>query len=678
MKLKDIFNRKVRDEKKKYKFYKLPNYVITSEFLDLFSDEEIRNQIYNYIKNTNIDIETYNNFIELYRSNENLAMDYINYNIALPKQVLDFKDFSASYIVFECINFQKKYGDIVIPYLKKDYDFYRELLIDTEFVDTIGVEFALKFPNEMLEIKEYYPKKLNMKCLSILCNLLKNGYINQYNNAMEILSLKNIDTIFVEMLFKNGFDTNLIQDFINKDIFNKDNCMHRIRNYSSENYRELRNKFFETLYEINIINNDLEKAKVSLFESLFGICDIEYMEQYKKIIKNNKFENMIDIAISLKKCNSISDLNALYNKIDFDSVDFYSELEELCRYDLDKKIFHPSLVSKKTGEDGIDIIDNSTCDLSTFTCLIHGIHVSNHGGNISIAKKIINNPDLWLNEGIDGKKGSNIISCSLVSECDFVPFTGGSEDMLLLGFDKLDDIPIIKISEDDGMTSMSSSYEVKKNHMESYDLPSQMFNNRKNLISKGGSTYHNEIALARQKMIPSFILSVINWNNRNFPINDRMKKWAKEFNIPIVQIDFKIVYERALKELDELINRISQVGCTLEDFKKINLLVHTMNNYKYSNYNFFDLFMNIIDKNLSIGTESLINEILEIKKEYDQGFYKCIISGGLPNDSSVKDWQRTEEQRKKILSNKFKLVGERINSFNQSDSLMESNDAFGM
>lgn len=679
MKLKDIFNKKVRDEKKKYKFYKLPDYVITSEFLDLFPDEEIRNKIYDYIKNMNIDIETYNNFIELYRSNKNLAMEYINYNIALPKQILDFKDFSA-FIVFECIDFQKKYGDIVIPYLKKDYAFYRKLLIDTEFVNTIGVEFALKFPNEMLQIKEYYPKKLNMKCLSILCNLLKNGHINQYNNAMEILSLKNIDTIFVEMLFENGFDVNLIRDFINEDVFNKNKCMSQIRNYSRENYRELRKKFFKTLYEINIKNNDLEKAKDNLYLSLFGACDIGYMEQYKKIIKNNKFENMIDIAFSLKKCNSISDLNTLYNKIDFDSVDFYSELEELCRRDLDKKIFHPSLVRKKTGQDGIDIIDNSTCDLSMFTCLIHGIHVSSSGGNIPIAEKIINNPDLWLNEGIEGEKGSNIISCSLVSECDFAPFTTGSEDMLLLGFDKLDNIPIIQISGNDGMTSMSSSYEVKKRHIESYDLPSQMFNNRKNLISKGGSPHHNEIALARQNVIPSFILSVINWNNRNFPINDRMKKWAKEFNIPIVQIDFKIVYERALKELDELINRISQVGCTLEDFKKINLLVHTMNNYKYSDYNFFDLFMNIIDKNLSIGTESLINEILEIKKEYDQGFYKCIISGGLPSDSSVKYWQRTEmmEQRKKILSDKFILAQERLKELYKKDSLEDSNTGFSM
>jgi len=81
----------------------------------------------------NLDIETYNTLLQLYKSNKELAKDYINYNVLIPKEVLNFKYLPTYYVVAECINFQEKYGDIVISYLKENFDFYRQLLNNKEF-----------------------------------------------------------------------------------------------------------------------------------------------------------------------------------------------------------------------------------------------------------------------------------------------------------------------------------------------------------------------------------------------------------------------------------------------------------------------------------------------------------------------------------------------------------------
>ena len=81
MKLIDIFSKKVRDEKKKYGWRKLPDYVITSEFLRFFPNEELREKIYtsNYVTTR----ENYNALIELYKINKNYAIESIRGNIRI-------------------------------------------------------------------------------------------------------------------------------------------------------------------------------------------------------------------------------------------------------------------------------------------------------------------------------------------------------------------------------------------------------------------------------------------------------------------------------------------------------------------------------------------------------------------------------------------------------------------
>jgi len=681
MKLKDIFNKKLRDEKKRMKIHSLPDYVITSEFLDLFPDKEIRNKIYAYIKNMNLDIETYNTLLQLYKSNKELAKDYINYNVLIPKEVLNFKYLPTYYVVAECINFQEKYGDIVISYLKENFDFYRQLLNNKEFIEAVGIEFALKFPDEMLQIMEYYPNVLNFECLSTVCDLLKEGKTQQYNKAVEILSLKNINDIVVELLFKNDFDKTLIQDFIedNEFVISSLNsklfpvCGGEINSFIDlkNKYRQLRNKYLETEYEINIAKHDLKAAKNTLYKKLFdGRSNIEHIKSYKEKSKSIKLDKMIETAVELEKCDSINELINIHNNASFDFLDCFREAENLYKYDLEELVFHPSEELGKKDEDGILIIDNSTCDLSTFTFLIHKFFKG--ASNQSISQKIIDNPNLWINDGIDGKKGSNTISCSLVSENKFNLFGGEEKEMILLGFDEFKDIPILSVSSQDSGTPVVSYFEVdKENNIKALnDTPSQMF-------SKYNSSLHNEVAIGRKGVKPTFILSMLNYKGKDFPIDDRMKKWAKEFTIPIVQIDFKVVYERARREFDELINKISQFGCTLEDYKNILKYIRTMKYYSLNlNFNLFDLFASIMDKNLSIGNVELINEILKIKDEFNS----IIIEDGLPASFNVKDWEKAKirEQRKKVLFDKFILAEKRLQELYKKDSLEDPNTGFSM
>jgi len=681
MKLKDIFNKKLRDEKKRMKIHSLPDYVITSEFLDLFPDKEIRNKIYAYIKNMNLDIETYNTLLQLYKSNKELAKDYINYNVLIPKEVLNFKYLPTYYVVAECINFQEKYGDIVISYLKENFDFYRQLLNNKEFIEAVGIEFALKFPDEMLQIMEYYPNVLNFECLSTVCDLLKEGKTQQYNKAVEILSLKNINDIVVELLFKNDFDKTLIQDFIedNEFVISSLNsklfpvCGGEINSFIDlkNKYRQLRNKYLETEYEINIAKHDLKAAKNTLYKKLFdGRSNIEHIKSYKEKSKSIKLDKMIETAVELEKCDSINELINIHNNASFDFLDCFREAENLYKYDLEELVFHPSEELGKKDEDGILIIDNSTCDLSTFTFLIHKFFKG--ASNQSISQKIIDNPNLWINDGIDGKKGSNTISCSLVSENKFNLFGGEEKEMILLGFDEFKDILILSVSSQDSGTPVVSYFEVdKENNIKALnDTPSQMF-------SKYNSSLHNEVAIGRKGVKPTFILSMLNYKGKDFPIDDRMKKWAKEFTIPIVQIDFKVVYERARREFDELINKISQFGCTLEDYKNILKYIRTMKYYSLNlNFNLFDLFASIMDKNLSIGNVELINEILKIKDEFNS----IIIEDGLPASFNVKDWEKAKirEQRKKVLFDKFILAEKRLQELYKKDSLEDPNTGFSM
>ena len=220
MKLKDIFNKKVRDEKKKYNFYNLPSYVITSEFLEFFPDEEIRNQIYSTVdqdQNLNFTTkENYNNLIELCKVNKDFGIGVAKSGHVVDKEELEnLKELNWYGFNFDMYKscgkqiliYKEKYGDIVMPYLKENYDLYSNLL--NKFNGDIDLKWCLENPSEFDFLKnldygkseiEYLKKFINEERFDDyekIKELVKNGY-NLY--ILEMLEYYNFDDEIIRLL----------------------------------------------------------------------------------------------------------------------------------------------------------------------------------------------------------------------------------------------------------------------------------------------------------------------------------------------------------------------------------------------------------------------------------------------------------------------------------------------
>ena len=335
--------------------------------------------------------------------------------------------------------------------------------------------------------------------------------------------------------------------------------------------------------------------------------------------ETEKMKYYLDILKEINMCSNISELEMVRKKIDFDNIDFYKEYEECLRKNVKQTCFKPNLEGIKANSEGIYIIDNSNCDLTSFNFLIHCMAPWEMSNNRDLAKEVIDNPQLWDSKT---ENSSSILSCSMVSDYAFNVFSMYEKDKIILGFSSIDDIPIIASMMIDAGTLSNNGNKIfnRNNNIKSFvtfpsDLTSKYrFDGR-----------HNEVALGRQGVKPSFIISYLNYNGKDLPIDDRMKKWAKYFNIPIVQIDFKLIYEKSKEDYDNIINIISNEGCNLENFKKLIYDINKMKNYNVNLIpDLFDLINEIIRKNISIGSYELIDEsisIIEMAIENEYNIY---------------------------------------------------------
>lgn len=684
MKLKDIFNRKVRDEKKKYKFYKLPNYVITSEFLDLFSDEEIRNQIY-ATKGSAADFitkENYDNLIKLCKINNDFGIETAKLNHIVSQEELKyFKElakYNFDYLQIirhgnKILEYKNKYGDIVIPYLKKDYNLYSKLLDKKAYCSEIDLNWALKNPNEAMFIYELGPEKrklileaLNNDTYDIVKKLLIDGFNSEIINIFKFYN----------------YDEKVIDLFKSKNIYN----ISDIPDHSTLS------KIGKLICDYNIY---IAKKEGNLNELKTNLCRKYFDKDYNKIISlfsryeksGVTFSNRVnEMLIFIKKVMEAKKIEDIPNEsIDFTSEEFIKEIYNNFKIIMKKENFKTSdykedLIIK----DGVKIINGD--NIKNFNMMIHVMSKKSKetSPNFKLGNKLKEHPELWENSN-----GSNNLCCSIISEHSMYCFGNGfSNADLVLGFDNFENYDFIGAESIDRGTNMRGAGAINKDYKYSsntYDFyfPSELtnftlekpINRNQGEIGLGG---YNEVTLVRTKYVkPSYILTTINFDNKNYKksIDEGTIKWAKFYDIPIVQLDGDILYKNAVKTLDEKVNVMSQGRVNIDTFDEFMKAVKTISFTKDKRIDVLDIVIKLIDKNINNLSINQTEEYLKIINKY-----KAYIINEFSENISFDAYSGEQsfiQSRKKQLSDKILLLKARRERF-KNDNTLSNNDGLSM
>lgn len=688
MKLKDIFNKKVRDEKKKYKFYKLPDYVITSEFLNLFPDEEIRNKIYdysNYDSANFITKENYNTLIELSKINKDFGIESVKLGYIVSQEELKYfkelakYDFDFLQIIkhaTKILEYKNKYGDIVIPYLKKDYNLYSELLDKKDYYSEMDLNLALKNPSESMFI---IYNKLTPKERNLLLEALKNDTYH-----------------IVKKLLIDGFSVQII------NIFKFYNYNEKIINlFKSKNIYELSNiTEHSTLNQIGKLICDyniyIAKKEGNLNELKANLCRKYFNKDYNTIISLfSKYEKngvmfssrANEILIFIKKVMEAKKIEDVPKEsINFTSEEFIKEIYNNFKNIMKKENFKASdykqdLIIKN----GVKIIKGD--HIKKFNMMVHVISTKSEktSPNFKLGNKLKEDPELWENSN-----GSNNLCCSIISEYSMYCFGNGfSNADLVLGFDNFENYDFLDSKNQDRSTNMrgtgatDENYEYSTNSYDFY-LPSELtnctltkpINNNQAEIGQGG---YNEITLARTKYVkPSYILTTVNFDNKNYKksIDEVAIKWAKFYDIPIVQLDGDILYKNAIRIFDEKLNTMIQGKVNIDNFDEFMKAVKIISFTKDKRIDILDVIINLIDKNINNLSVNQIEEYLKIINKYD-AYIISEFSEKIKFNFVIDEMNFIQTREKQLADKILLLKGKREKLINE-DTLSNHNSGFSI
>jgi len=694
MKLKDIFNKKVRDEKKKYNFYNLPSYVITSEFLEFFPDEEIRNQIYSTVdqdQNLNFTTkENYNTLIELCKINKNFGIGAAKrYYVVCKEELEKFEELNKYGFDFDMcelcgkklLKYKDKYGNIVMPYLKKDYNLYGELLND--FNNDMDLKWCLENPSEFYfihKVSDYHIREFMKKNIN-------EGRFDDYKKIKELVK-NGYDLYILEMLKYYNFNDEIIGLLDNKKIKSEEDILI----ISSQNM-DKRNIFdLKCDYEINkyLNENSIERAIDILNEKYF-------VSRFKEKIENI-FENLKEMGINdfLKEMyNKFKELNSKKTKEEvitfinqndgvLDRFKFDFEIGRYLNKDLNKVAFNPKDYNY-TIKDGVKIIDFDNNDLSTFNMMVHVIsdrskEVSGLNGKFSLI--LPEHPELWVDRS---EVHSDTLSCSMISEYHMKFFGNANKANIILGFSDFDSDSIIMIHSGDAGTNMKGSgkvYDYKTDYASLFNSSTNTFPSKilagKESINwyNHGSDSYNEIAIGRNingvSKRPSYILTLTNFllPKANKPMDETAIKWAKYYDIPIVQLDGKKLYKSAQKRLDEFVSNFENKVITERDFNELLKIRKIIEITSGKATNVYQMLVNVIDKNMKIGNIESMSETLQIIQNYGDLISNDIEING--NPEIYAENIALYEQRKSVIDEKIEILNKMKTSLENNDSYSET------
>ena len=413
--------------------------------------------------------------------------------------------------------------------------------------------------------------------------------------------------------------------------------------------------------------------------------------------KSKIFENLKEMKINdfLKEMYvKFKELNSLKTKeevIDFikqndgvlDRFKFDFELGKYLNKDLNKVSFNPKDYNY-TIKDGVKIIDFDNNDLSNFNMMVHVISDRSNvvGLNGKFSLILPEHPELWVDRS---EVHSDTLSCSMISEYHMKFFGHVNEANIILGFSDFDSDSIIMISTRDGATDMKGSgkeYDYKTNYASLFDsstntFPSKILGGKERINwSNGDYDSYNEIAIGRNtngvSKRPSYILTLTNFllPKANKPMDETAIKWAKYYDIPIVQLDGKKLYMSAQKRLDEFVSNFENKVITERDFNELLKIRKIIEITSGKATNVYQMLVNVIDKNMKIGNIESMSETLQIIQNYGDLISNDIEING--NPEIYAENIALYEQRKSVIDEKIEILNKMKTSLENNDSYSET------
>ena len=620
----DILNFNVRKEIKRKKHENLPSYiVINKQFLKLFPEIKTREKIYEFYSENQSD---YNALLEFAKLDDKLANSLLTRNILINNDILknlkiikkyglDDKFVSNNTLIIKVEKYIEEYGEIIVPYLNKNLDDTISFLEIYSKYSGVDLEFALENKNIYI-----YLKTLPVNKREILKTSIENKNIEEYEK-IKVLINEGFDVDIINIFKYYNYDKDIIKIFMDNRIFKKvdlEKCMN--------------NQILEFKIDYAIKKKDIGLLKENILIKFFGSSmtydtikkymdnSLNLKEEYK-----NYFEKAYELVVEIKNAKTIEELINLYNE---NSSKFDENLYKKITYNSWKNCLKKLITKDNKLEDkinsNVDIIDGS--DITNFNLLIHTIGKKSIGPNASFGNKLGSNPELWENN-TEGK--SNNISCSLISEYNMFVFTYFDKADVIIGFNDIKNTQILNASNCDAMTNMETGTDFSFDNnilpwdVSSWRLPESILNSAlhcKDTVSRS----YNEIVLGRNEFgvvkKPDYILCTKNFENSLYvkPIDENSKKWAKYYDIPILQLDGNTLYRQAIENFNKTLEIISKGDISLNIFDELMKSIKTFFFTKGKKIDILEILKQFINKNKENLDDEKISSILKIIEKYGE------------------------------------------------------------
>lgn len=442
---------------------------------------------------------------------------------------------------------------------------------------------------------------------------------------------------------------------------------------------KLYNLYFEVIPESEFNNqpNEFYKEKISylLFDCGINYIKSKFENAWKEIFENAKSNKNEELLNSMKIFELLwwhdtnkKELKNFYLKYKKEKIlkkdEIFNQLLSTYSQKLNHGLFNPKNISDEIGIHGDyevtyipykdkkikKIIVRDPNFYMDVTNVIDWSGISSKNRKIiEISQKVIKNPKLYSTI----QDGSNTVCTSLINRKKMRTF---SHPIVTGGFSKIDYQRLILTKNGDARTKDR----VEKNSIGSFESISNMLSSSSSLCETGYNevTYHRHYYDDGEWKSQKFDYMVLcpnsKWSHKKI---EPALEFAYTFDIPLVEIDSKFMYEYSRRELEQLVFQLYQSTnvITLSDVCKIIELISSMNSFlprdQYVEYCFTD----IMDYIISWGNKKYTYEDLE---ELENIFHSHITSSTfLINDIKYSSKEIDEVYTTPIFKEKVEALG---------------------
>lgn len=514
-------------------------------------------------------------------------------------------------------------SDESIEIIKKLYDSNVKLFTTLNF-DLVKSDLFIQFNLEML--KHITSLEKVQKDLLNLDDKKRDIFIFMINNFSNNIYWPPYFSALLKNLNSNEFDSLIsdinINDLEQKDLIrlssiltSKKNNLNITTQEQLKNYDNILNQMVLNSSDINEYKNavllqkfniSLDEAKILCQKYCFDLDGLKTDDTFLEVLKNIK-----GIVLS----NSVEGINNIVNNISsiyLEYPNYQSLSQNLYEEDYNKHLFDPSKIEGKI-VDGVKIVDAGTefCMISRADGAFTGDR-SNINTNYSVT---------W-NAPV---RTSYSFSNSHISNSRLFMYALQSQKGLLTyAFNNLHKNAIVENALGDNATMITRTktidpraYDDEKSiRPYTFDGCGQRFLPFNSMIDHSSRSVHTEITLERfyydengneKRVEPSYIVyTKIDDNFENDDLYKKSFKAAKEFNIPLVIIDFKKVLE---SERNKMIHYINQ-PLSLDNIKKA-IQIYSNNSIQRLNENYQSILNSYFPPNTC---ETMINDFINKAK----------------------------------------------------------------